>query len=97
MKYQIYQCFETLGDPCPEFAATSAEAEAEADRYREEIAADVAAREIPIREAEDFMAYAEDAFWMRAEEIAGEGARQYGRDAGEYIAREAVVIEEDKQ
>ncbi len=95
MKYEVRQAFETLGDPCSEIFATLEAAEAAASKMRGEIAEMVAGWATP--DADDERrptGYSNEiAAWAHAVSLA-DGAPTYGREAGEYIAEQAVEIEE---
>jgi hypothetical protein len=90
MKYKVSQRSATLGDPCAATFDSLAEAEADAAKLREEIAAMVAGWPTPDPdEPEDEI----EKEWIIANRMA-DGARTYGEAAGAYIAEQAVVIEE---
>ena len=95
MKVRISQTFETLGDPCAETFDTREAAEAAASKMRGEIAEMVAGWATP--DADDERrptGYSNEiAAWAHAVSLA-DGAPTYGREAGEYIAEQAVEIEE---
>jgi len=95
MKFRISQTFETLGDPCAETFDTREAAEAAASKMRGEIAEMVAGWATP--DADDERrptGYSNEiAAWAHAVNLA-DGAPTYGREAGEYIAEQAVEIEE---
>ena len=93
--FRISQTFETLGDPCAETFDTREAAEAAASKMRGEIAEMVAGWATP--DADDERrptGYSNEiAAWAHAVSLA-DGAPTYGREAGEYIAEQAVEIEE---
>ena len=95
MKFRISQGFETLGDPSAETVETREAAEATAVKLRGEIAEMVAGWETPdIDDDSSPTGYSNEIeAWAHAEALAG-GASTYGREAGEYIAEQAVEIEE---
>lgn len=95
MKFRVSQQFETLGDPCAETVETREAAEAAAAKMRGEIAAMVAGWETPAADDETSpTGYADEiAAWAHAATLA-DGAATYGQSAGEYIAEQAVEIEE---
>jgi hypothetical protein len=95
MKYRISQTFETLGEPCAKTFKSLSAAEAAAEKLRGEIANMVAGFATPDPDAyRSTTGYANEiAAWAHAEALA-DGATTYGHEAGEYIAEQAVEIEE---
>jgi hypothetical protein len=99
MKFRISQTFETLGDPCGDPCGDTFEtreaAVAAAARLRDEIAEMVAGWETPDADDETSPTgyTTEAAAWAHAVTLA-DGAATYGQAAGEYIAQQAVEIEE---
>ena len=94
MKFRISQGFETLGDPGAETVETREAAEAAAAKLRGEIAEMVAGWETPDADADSPTGYSNEIeAWAHAVSLA-DGASTYGREAGEYIAEQAVEIEE---
>lgn len=93
MKYQVSQRFERLGDPCAQLFATSAEAEAAAEKLRAEIATEVAGWEILETSRDTGWADEVEAFFDAAC-IAGDDAETYGTEAAQFIADAAVEIDE---
>lgn len=104
MKYIVSQNFETLGDPCAETFATREAAEKAAAEFRAMIAAEVAEMDTPQAQSSGLGHSKDIEAWAEAHEICGwewdcesdtpKGPAKYGREAGEYIASQAVVIEE---
>ena len=94
-KFRISQTFETLGDPCAETFDTREAAALAASKMRGEIAEMVAGWATP--DADDERrptGYSNEiAAWAHAVSLS-DGAPTYGREAGEYIAEQAVEIEE---
>ena len=95
MKYKISQGYETLGDPCTETVETREAAEAAAAKLRGEIVEMVAGWETPPADYESRpTGYSNEIeAWAHAVTLA-DGAATYGAAAGEYIAEQAVEIEE---
>lgn len=106
MNYKVSQTYETLGDPAAETFPTRGEAEAGAVRMRGEIAAMVAEWETPasFNDHRGGCIHESEA-WDEAERLAGveygedgdrtaSSPKKWGLVAGEYIAGEAVEIEE---
>jgi hypothetical protein len=95
MKFRISQGFETLGDPCGETVETREAAEAAAATLRAGIAEMVAGWETPDADDETSpTGYSNEIeAWAHATTLA-DGAATYGQAAGEYIAEQAVEIEE---
>ena len=92
MKFRVSQTFERLGDWCAQLFATSAEAEAAAEKLKAEIAAEVAQWDIP--ECPCNLGWSHEvAAFQEAADIAGEDAETYGMEAGQFIADMAVEIE----
>lgn len=96
MKYEIRQSFETLGDSGAEIFETREEAEAAAEKLRAAIAEDVAGWKIPDDADCHQTGYINEIeAWEHATDLAeAEGNGTYGAAAGEYIAEQAVEIEE---
>ncbi len=104
MKYIVTQTFETLGDPCAETHKTREAAEAAAAGFRALIAEMVAEMDTPMAPPSKLGHSNEIAAWAEAHELAGwewdyendepKGPAKYGRNAGEYIAKQAVEIQE---
>jgi hypothetical protein len=95
MKYRISQTHERIGDPCSTVVATSREAEAAADKLRTDIAEMVAGWKIDPVGPQATGWSDEVSVWQHAEELAEEdGGTTYGKRAGDYIANNAVCIEE---
>lgn len=95
MKYEVRQSFETLGDPCAETFETREEAEAAAEKLRAAIAEAVAGWKIPDDDIRQTGYLNEIEAWEHAADLAeAEGNGTYGAAAGEYIAEQAVEIEE---
>ena len=95
MKIRISQGFETLGDPSAETLDAREAAEAAAAKMRGEIAEMVAGWATPAADDESMpTGYSNEiAAWAHAVSLA-DGASTYGAAAGEYIAEQAVEIEE---
>jgi len=93
--YVIRQKFESLGDACAEMFETISEAETAAAKLRDEITTMVAGWDTP--DPDDYVAQfssdEENSAWEHALMLA-DGNRTYGREAGAYIADEAVEIAE---
>ena len=103
MKYRVYQGFETLGDPCGETFDTRAEAEDAARKFEALIASDVAKMSTPDEREDRTGNSSEIEAWEAAADLAGVsydddgeriGPETYGVQAGQYIAQQAVEIEE---
>ncbi len=95
MKFIVSQGFESLGDPCAETFETREAAEAAAAKLRDGIAEMVAGWETPPADDESSpTGYSNEVeAWAHAVTLA-DGASTYGREAGDYIAEQAVEIEE---
>lgn len=95
-RYRVSQTFETLGDPCAEAAATREAAEVAAAVLRDVIADMVAGWATPDAGGDtgpDTGWANEVEAWNQAAAMA-DGQETYGRAVGEYIAEQAVTIEE---
>lgn len=97
-QFRISQGFETLGDPSAETVETRAAANLAAGKLRGEIAEMVAGWETPDADvASSPTGYSNEiAAWEHAA-ILADGASTYGREAGEYIAEQAVEIDDDAE
>jgi hypothetical protein len=90
-KFEVRQTFETLGESARQTFATSSEADAYAAELRKMIAEMVCEMDATGNGLETGYAPEVEA-WKYADYIAD--GDTYGRRAGEYIADQAVVIEE---
>lgn len=95
MKFRVSQQFETLGDACTELVHTREAAESVAAALRDDIAEMVARWQTPNADSEGRPTGCLPEFevWARAAQLA-DGAPTYGREAGEYIAEQAVGIDD---
>ena len=105
MKYRVSQSFETLGDSGGETFGTRAEAEDAARKFEALIASDVAKMSTPDEREDRTGNSSEIEAWEAAADLAGveyndDGERTedspsvYGEAAGQYIAEQAVEIED---
>jgi hypothetical protein len=94
MRYEVYQKFESIGDPGREVYPSRAMAEDAARTLREEIAVQVSELEVDVdADGTDLGSADECAAWDHAAKLANGGAT-YGSEAGAYIADRAVVLAE---
>lgn len=94
MRYEVYQKFESIGDPGREVYPSKSMAESAAKILREEITVQVSELEVDVdSDGTDLGSAEERAAWDHAARLAKGGAT-YGREAGAYIADRAVVLAE---
>jgi hypothetical protein len=97
-RYAVSQGFETLGDPCRTEHGTRESAEVAAATLREQIAEVVAHMAVPDPNDAEWAGSVGWAHEVEAWAYAGtlSDGTTYGREAGEYIAGEAVAVEQIK-
>lgn len=106
--FLVQQRFETIGDPCQSTHGTRSEAEVAATNLRRTIASTVAEWPTPEDNASRTGLTDEVAAWQEAERLAGvvfdetgqrtdASPRTWGQTAAEFIAYQAVVVDEEER
>ena len=93
MRYEVYQSYETLGDPSREEFSSQQEAEEYADKLRIEIV-QMIQKNWTIEPKSSYFGGSEAEAWEEAGRMSGGiVGHKFSAEAAEYIAQQAVVID----